>query len=392
MTYASTAVDGDHTVPREVFGRSRSLRRRRARDLDASDGRWEPFAMILSEISAFSVAAILGAFTIGACGSSSDNGAAKTCASGQSVACTGPGGCSGGQACKADGSGYEACVCGVGGGDGGSDGGTGSDSASDGSGGDAAAETGSALTIKSIRQNQPTVGTMVSLKDVVVVGHVTSSKYGHVWVQDQGGGAYSGIHLVCNYGGTSPNCAMTRMQIDQLAAGDVVTVTGKFTLFVPTMPVGAPSQLELDAPTITKAGQTVAPVAMTVAASAVAKDQFGASSDPYKGAYVKVAAGGPYPVSNVMATEFQASCTSSTMVMGTTYSGFEVTNGTNTLAVGMGFYNTISYCIPACGYPCVNQVTNQSFTSIAGIVEPTVGNGTIYLGISPVADADVPHS
>jgi hypothetical protein len=43
----------------------------------------------------------------------------KVCTPGQSVACTGPGGCSGGQACKADGSGYEACVCGSGGGAGG---------------------------------------------------------------------------------------------------------------------------------------------------------------------------------------------------------------------------------------------------------------------------------
>ena len=35
------------------------------------------------------------------------------CTAGQSIACVGPAGCSGGQACKSDGSGYEACQCGT---------------------------------------------------------------------------------------------------------------------------------------------------------------------------------------------------------------------------------------------------------------------------------------
>src|SRR5262249_55630252 len=34
------------------------------------------------------------------------------CTPGQSIACVGPGGCAGGQSCKADGSGYEPCDCG----------------------------------------------------------------------------------------------------------------------------------------------------------------------------------------------------------------------------------------------------------------------------------------
>src|SRR5262245_51437266 len=37
------------------------------------------------------------------------------CTPGQSIACVGPAGCAGGQVCKADGSGYEACDCGSGG-------------------------------------------------------------------------------------------------------------------------------------------------------------------------------------------------------------------------------------------------------------------------------------
>jgi hypothetical protein len=47
------------------------------------------------------------------------------CVPGQSIACVGPGGCSSGQACKSDGSGYEACSCTSGTGGGGPGGGSG---------------------------------------------------------------------------------------------------------------------------------------------------------------------------------------------------------------------------------------------------------------------------
>lgn len=46
------------------------------------------------------------------------------CVPGQSVACTGPAGCAGGQVCNADGSAYLACECGGGGGAGGAGGST----------------------------------------------------------------------------------------------------------------------------------------------------------------------------------------------------------------------------------------------------------------------------
>ena len=73
---------------------------------------------------------LLGAHASG-CGSSDSNtpaaadAAADTathaCTAGQSVACTGPGGCSGGQVCKSDSSGFDTCICGGPGGDAGSD-------------------------------------------------------------------------------------------------------------------------------------------------------------------------------------------------------------------------------------------------------------------------------
>ena len=54
------------------------------------------------------VVIVLGA----ACGGSEVTPSAKVCTPGQSLPCTGVGGCSGGQACKSDGSGYDACACG----------------------------------------------------------------------------------------------------------------------------------------------------------------------------------------------------------------------------------------------------------------------------------------
>ncbi len=82
-----------------------------------------------------------------ACGSSS-SGAAHACTPGQSIACVGPGSCMGGQACKADGSGYEECSCGGGqGADGGSmpDGG-GSSGGSGGSSGGTSTSGGGTTT------------------------------------------------------------------------------------------------------------------------------------------------------------------------------------------------------------------------------------------------------
>lgn len=60
--------------------------------------------------------AILGGLVIVACGSSSSNGgsASGACVAGASVACTGAGGCSGGQVCNASGTALGDCVCGAG--------------------------------------------------------------------------------------------------------------------------------------------------------------------------------------------------------------------------------------------------------------------------------------
>jgi hypothetical protein len=239
--------------------------------------------------------------------------------------------------------------------------------------------------VATLRQSPPANGTAVTLHNVVVVGHVTSKKYGHVYVQDQGGGNYSGIHLFCNYGGTSPNCAMTQATIDALVVGTIVTVDGSFTTYTPTSPAGAPTTLEIDAPMITPGTTMMAPVAMAVNASSLTKSSFNSSSDPYKGAYVKVT--GNFSVSSTTAMEFQQNCTTGG---GTTYAGFETSDGTDTLAVALTFYKTVTYCFAGCGFTCGNPITNQTFTQVAGIVEPdSNANGSIYLRISPLTDSDL---
>lgn len=67
-------------------------------------------------------ALIGGGAAIACSGSSSGNGGGgHVCTPGASIACTGPAGCAGGQVCKADGTGYDACNCGGGDGGGGGD-------------------------------------------------------------------------------------------------------------------------------------------------------------------------------------------------------------------------------------------------------------------------------
>jgi hypothetical protein len=247
------------------------------------------------------------------------------------------------------------------------------------------------IAIKALRQNPPVTGTPIAFKDVVVVGRVVSSKYGHLWVQDQGGGQYSGIQLFCNYGGSQPSCSMTKAQLEAFNVGQVVSVTGKYDPYTPKTPPGAETQLEVSDPMITASAQMMAPVAIDVTADVVAKDQFTASTaSPYKGALVHVT-GGPFMVSTITAMEFQAQCTSMTGMVGTTYYGFEVTGGQKTLAIGTNFYDSLTFCLQQCGYPCPNPVMSQTFSAVTGVVEnDTNTNGMQFLKVSPVSDDQLP--
>ncbi|MGE5181160.1 MAG: hypothetical protein ACM31C_03815 [Acidobacteriota bacterium] len=251
---------------------------------------------------------------------------------------------------------------------------------------DAPGDAPTVTTIRELRMHPPADGAIVTVQHVVVTAHVSSTKTGSVWVQDQGGGEYSGIHVFCNFGGAQPDCPLARSQLDALAVGTIVDVTASFSHFTPA--AGAKPQLELTAPAISMTGDTARPTALDVAAAAVAKDA--SATDPYDGGYVHVAAA--VTVSSITAGEFAATCTdrSSPPQTGSTYAGFEAAAGGATLAVGLGFYDTLTYCLPCTGvplpYPCANPVTaTEAFTSIAGIVEPDAG----FTRLAPVIDGDL---
>jgi hypothetical protein len=194
---------------------------------------------------------------------------------------------------------------------------------------------------------------------------------------------------------------MKKADIDALQIGSVVDATGSFNSFLlNTAPAGAQPSMEIEKVQITATGATMAPVAISVDAAVVAKDQLGApGSLPYHGAYVKVN-GSSFPVASITAMEFASTCTDKSMPAqtGTTYSGFDATAGSATLSIGLSFYNTTDYCLPCAGvampYPCTNAVTaTETFTSVSGVVEPEYNkNGQVYLQISPTTDADLPHS
>lgn len=93
-------------------------------------------------------AGLVGFFAIAAACSSSSNGGSSggACTPGESNSCTGAGGCSGGQVCNADGSGFGTCDCGSGGDAGGGDSGSVDSGGSTDSGSDSGADAAVAFT------------------------------------------------------------------------------------------------------------------------------------------------------------------------------------------------------------------------------------------------------
>ena len=212
------------------------------------------------------------------CGSS----ASKVCTPGQSVACVGVGACQGGQLCKADGTGYEACLCGGGAGSGGSSGGLGGGgsngsagsvggaggaggqggssglSGSGGAGGitgtggtgqdaggndavnsdaatDASSDTGAAdagtcpsyatSTIAAMR----TAGVNGCFKfvNVVSIGLAPSATSPRLFVQDAGGGGYSAMMMTCSTTMATHLCPVAS-SVAAITDGRSVTVTGSY--------------------------------------------------------------------------------------------------------------------------------------------------------------------
>jgi hypothetical protein len=239
----------------------------------------------------------------------------------------------------------------------------------------------------------PTPSTQIQFQYVVIVQLVTSSRYGDIWVQDSGGGQYSGIHLFCNYGGSNPSCSMTKAQVDALHRGQVVNVSGKYDPYTPSAPVGAPTQIEISAPMITPTGSMATPTATDVAASIVAKGAAMSGATAYEGVYVRVTPG-PFMINNTAPLEFEGTCPIGDG--GMTSFGVEATGQSQTLAVALKFHTStanptsLSWCLSGCFTCTTNVLSNQSFSTISGILEPDSSSGTnsIYLEVMPTVDTD----
>jgi hypothetical protein len=288
-----------------------------------------------------------------------------------------------------------------------------------GSGGSGGSGGPAPTTVRALRMMSPPDGTKVAFQNVVVVGRVASQKYAHLWVQDAGGGPQSGIHLFCNYGGSKPNCMGSEMNFEQFTAGQVVSVTGAVSRYLARGAPASATQLEIDAPVITPAGRTMMPVATSVQASVVAKDQV--MADAYKGMYVELS--GSFRVAEIKASEFERECTptsTSTPIDASTsdasgrdagtrdaasptdaaaaaveHLGFELDMGGARIAIGLNFYESLTYCLaescPGVTHQCTNAITNQTFSRVQGVVEPDFNSdtGEAFLKVSPVTDSDL---
>jgi hypothetical protein len=264
-------------------------------------------------------------------------------------------------------------------------------------------------TVKQLVTAPPAFKTPVAVGGVVVVSHVTSSSAGNVWVQDPGGGPNSGIHVFCSFTSTSTPCTWKRSDIDALAVGDVIDVAGKYDN---NNFSGHPDDYEIIQPVVTKKGKTMTPAYMTVTAADFAFDQvMGANFKPYQNALVKI--NEPLAISNYQLGVFgTTSCSVPAPDAGaaqpdappaadagtavTYYSrGFEATTKTSSTKLGIALanYNTFKRCLPDCGN-CDTADTigsTEEFQFVQGIAYANKAtDGTLYVEIRPVTDADLP--
>src|SRR5262249_34214855 len=154
---------------------------------------------------------------------------------------------------------------------------------------------------------------------------------------------------------------------DAFTRGQVVSLTGKVSHFLLNGALATTTQLELAAPTITPGSGTMEPVATEVPVAMLDKTS-GLANDSLKGSYIKVT-GGPFTVSSIMPTEFQASCAvaGGDGGMSTQYRGWELTSGSSTIAIATTFYDTFHWYVPnTCFSPPSGgtAVSNQTFNTL----------------------------
>ncbi len=257
-------------------------------------------------------------------------------------------------------------------------------------------------TIVQLNMNPPaTFNTPVTINNVVVIASKISNshgvpRYAEAWVQDPGGGMYSGMHVFCDTAPSSGTPCTQAMHdlIKSLTQGQVVSVSGLWDQFDTDPP-------EVKVPTVTVGGSTMAVTAMDVDAATMAfSNQTLALS--VASAYVTI--NEPITVSNTTAAEYASTgaCTvsgdagtSPDAAMGVPYFGFEATSMSgSTIAVSFNFSFTLDYCLPDCpGYGCTapNLITQgEVFTHVSGIADVDTFATPEYVQIDPVKNADMP--
>jgi hypothetical protein len=231
---------------------------------------------------------------------------------------------------------------------------------------------------------QPASGAALIVERAVLVG--TSGNRKTLYVQDEGGGAYSGIAVFCNFSSTRNPCPITETEIKTFKRGDVLTVMGTFDVFTPPAPPGAAPQLEIKPTSIIKLG-TAAPVAVAAAAADLAKDATGASNEQWRGVYLHMVGGGPFAVSNLEPPELMNSNPPAPMCAnGPRYGGFEVTAGSAHLLIATSFYRSIKLANdPACAFAGDCLVTDSTtFSALGGVYDVSFGAQQLM----PVIDDD----
>lgn len=241
-------------------------------------------------------------------------------------------------------------------------------------------------TIKAARAAGLAAFAPVTIDTAVVTGVNWSSTTAKAYIQDADAGKKSGIMLYCKYSGTGTLCPMGDT-IKNLKMGQKVKVVGTWDVYN--------SQEEIKPTAITVLDSTegaLPPYAEIPAAEAIMT----LTSSDYEGCLVKIAnvsSTSPLTVSSMTPAGFQNTNYSTDCTKGPPYSAFEVSDGTNKIAVTTNFYrnidiNTDGNCVGKddAGVPYDNVVVvGDTFNMLAGVldVDPYDMNG---ITLTPTAE------
>ena len=112
------------------------------------------------------------------------------------------------------------------------------------------------------------------------------------------------------------------------------------------------------------------PPAVTVTAAQVAKEVSTASVAMFDQVLVKLDK--KITITSVSPKSMERDCTTGT---GKQYDGFEVSVDGKTVNVGLGFYDTVGWCIASCGFECKSPLTvGAEFDGLQGVLRVVGGN------------------